>query len=140
MNISKVVSKQDADFEKILQIIASAKERAIRKVNEELVKLYWNIGKILCEKSKIASYGDKYIDELASFIKRKQPELKGFNRRGLYRMKQFYEMYYNNQIVTTGDTIVLDKQSAHHVKLQDRYRTRILYQTCNKRKILKAGT
>ena len=100
MNISKVVSKQDADFEKILQIIASAKERAIRKVNEELVKLYWNIGKILCEKSKIASYGDKYIDELASFIKRKQPELKGFNRRGLYRMKQFYEMYYNNQIVS----------------------------------------
>ena len=100
MNISKVVSKQDADFEKILQIIASAKERAIRKVNEELVKLYWNIGKILCEKSKIALYGDKYIDELASFIKRKQPELKGFNRRGLYRMKQFYEMYCSNQIVS----------------------------------------
>jgi len=28
------------------------------------------------------------------------PGIKGFNRRGLYRMKQFYETYKDNEIVT----------------------------------------
>ena len=29
------------------------------------------------------------------------PDLKGFNRRGLYRMKQFYELYKDNEKVST---------------------------------------
>jgi hypothetical protein len=29
------------------------------------------------------------------------PEIKGFNRRGLYRMKQFYETYKDNEFVST---------------------------------------
>ena len=28
------------------------------------------------------------------------PDLKGFNRRGLYRMKQFYETYSDDKFVT----------------------------------------
>jgi len=38
-------------------------------------------------------WGSKVIDKLAEYIKEEQPQLKGFNRRGLYRMKQFYETY-----------------------------------------------
>ena len=40
-----------------------------------------------------ASWGEKTVQELADFIEQKHPDLKGFNRRGLYRMKQFYETY-----------------------------------------------
>ena len=32
-------------------------------------------------------------------MKRKYPTMKGFNRAGIYRMKQFYETYKDNEIV-----------------------------------------
>ncbi|WP_128214287.1 DUF1016 family protein [Clostridium manihotivorum] len=37
-----------------------------------------------------------YIYELAKFIAVNYPEIKGFNRLGIYRMKQIYEAYKNN--------------------------------------------
>lgn len=89
-----------SDLDEIVGIILNAKENAFRKVNEELIKMYWSIGKKLSKKSKESGYGDKYIDKIAKLIKNLHPELKGFNRRGLYRMKQFYEIYCNDQIVS----------------------------------------
>ena len=32
-------------------------------------------------------------------MKREYPTMKGFNRAGIYRMKQFYETYKDNEIV-----------------------------------------
>ena len=37
---------------------------------------------------------------MAEFIKSNYPQIKGFNRRGLYRMKQFYETYRDNEFVS----------------------------------------
>lgn len=37
---------------------------------------------------------------MANFIQKNNPELKGFNRAGLYRMIQFYETYANVQFVS----------------------------------------
>ena len=34
-------------------------------------------------------------------MKREYPTMKGVNRRGIYRMKQFYETYKDNEIVST---------------------------------------
>jgi len=39
-------------------------------------------------------------DEVASFIAQSNPGIKGFNRRGLYRMKQFCETYRDDDFVT----------------------------------------
>lgn len=89
-----------SDLEEIVGIIVNAKENAFRKVNEELIKMYWCIGKKLSEKSQKSGYGDKYIDNIAKLIHNLHPELKGFNRRSLYRMKQFYEIYCDDQIVS----------------------------------------
>nr|WP_245590561.1 DUF1016 N-terminal domain-containing protein [Adhaeribacter aquaticus] len=44
-----------------------------------------------------ASWGEKTIDELAHYIQNHHPEL----RRGLYRMKQFYETYASSKIVSS---------------------------------------
>ena len=53
--------------------------------------MYWNVGEYISALCKNSSFGDKIIDEVAKYIKEISPEIKGFNRRGLYRMKQFYE-------------------------------------------------
>ena len=80
-------------FGKVIDIIKTAKSNTYRKVNEELIKMYWLVGKFVSEETKEASYGDAYVDELSACIQKAFPGIKGFNRRGLYRMKQFYETY-----------------------------------------------
>ncbi|MEX0966644.1 MAG: PDDEXK nuclease domain-containing protein [Bacteroidia bacterium] len=81
------------DFHQITHLIHEARQRAFAKVNEELVLLYYQIGRMVSKKVAEGSWGDKTVDELAGFIQDKIPGIKGFNRRGLYRMRQFYETY-----------------------------------------------
>lgn len=63
--------------------------------------MYWNVGEFLSGESKKASFGDAYIDSVADFIQQEFPGIKGFTRRGLYRMKRFYEIYRDDEFVTT---------------------------------------
>ena len=84
----------------LIKIIDESRQNALRKVNEELIRMYWQVGEFLSNESKNASFGDAYIDAIASEIQDAFPGIKGFNRRGLYRMKQFYETYKDNEIVT----------------------------------------
>ena len=53
-------------FEKIVGIIESAKERAYRKVNEELILMYRDIGEYISVRSEKAEYGDAFVQKLAS--------------------------------------------------------------------------
>ncbi len=62
--------------------------------------MYWKVGEFLSKETEHASYGDAYIDEISREIQETFPGIKGFNRRGLYRMKKFYETYKDNDIVT----------------------------------------
>jgi predicted nuclease of restriction endonuclease-like (RecB) superfamily len=84
---------QNSDFEKIVLLIEEARSRAYSKVNTELILLYFDVGKIVSLKVADGVWGEGTVNELASYIGAKMPSLSGFNRRGLYRMKQFYETY-----------------------------------------------
>lgn len=88
------------NFENILAIIENAKARALKAVNVELITMYREVGKYLSTLVAESSFGDKVIDEVAAYIAKTNPAIKGFNRRGLYRMKQFYEAYKDDEIVT----------------------------------------
>ena len=84
----------------LIHIIEESRQNALKKVNEELIKMYWKVGEFLSRETEHAVYGDAYIDEISKEIQETFPEIKGFNRRGLYRMKKFYETYKDNEIVT----------------------------------------
>lgn len=88
-------------FARIAGIIEIARENTFKKVNEELIRMYWNVGEFLSGESKSASFGDAYIDSVADFIQQEFPGIRGFTRRGLYRMKRFYEIYKDDEFVTT---------------------------------------
>lgn len=85
---------------KLIEIIETSRNNALRKVNEELIHMYWLVGEYLSVESKNATFGDKYIDAISKEIQEMFPGIRGFNRRGLYRMKQFYELYRDNAIVS----------------------------------------
>lgn len=91
----------DANFSEIVNMIETRRNNAYRKVNEELIGLYWDFGKYISEKVNDSNWGDKIVDKLEEFMKREYPTMKGFTRRGIYRMKQFYETYKDNENVST---------------------------------------
>ena len=111
--MSEVISYGE-QFEKIVNIIESAKERAYRKVNEELILMYRDIGEYISKQSKNTEYGDAFVQRLADFFAENYPDLKGFNRRGLYRMKQFYELYKDNEKVSP---LVTQLSWTNHLKI-----------------------
>lgn len=84
----------------LIHIIDESRQNALRKVNEELINMYWKVGEFLSKESEQAAFGDAYIDGIAREIQEAFPGIKGFNRRNLYRMKKFYEIYKDNEIVT----------------------------------------
>jgi predicted nuclease of restriction endonuclease-like (RecB) superfamily len=84
----------------IVSMIEQARQNALKSVNAELIQLYWNVGEYLSNESAKASWGDAFIDATANYIKENCPEIRGFTRRGLYRMRQFYETYNGNEFVS----------------------------------------
>ncbi len=80
-------------FIDIVQLIKQSRSNAFKAVNAELINLYWNVGAHISKRMENASWGEKTVQELADYIQSNYSELKGFNRSGLYRMKQFYEIY-----------------------------------------------
>lgn len=110
----KELAIYNEQFEKIVDIIESAKERAYRKVNEELILMYRDVGEYISKQSIDAEYGDAFVQKLADFFAKNYPDLKGFNRRGLYRMKQFYELYKDNEKVST---LLTQLSWSNHLKI-----------------------
>lgn len=88
------------DFSAVISIIENARGRALKAVNAELIQMYWEVGKYLSGLCAGSSFGDKIIDEVAAYISETAPTLKGFTRRGLYRMRQFYETYRDDEFVS----------------------------------------
>lgn len=88
-----------AEFAEISQLIAAARARAVRVVNTTLIDLYWQVGQIISQKISQAQWGDGVVAELALHLARTQPGLRGFTRSILFRMRQFYESYQDDDIV-----------------------------------------
>ncbi len=70
--------------------IQTAQIRASVKVNEELLKLYWEIAKMIVLKQQDAKWGDGIIEQISRDLKLEFPNLKGFSRTNLLYMKKWY--------------------------------------------------
>ena len=92
---------KNTDFIHIIELISNAQNRAYKAVNQELVLLYWEIGSFMSEKVISGVWGEGVVVQLATYIQSKYPNLRGFTKRGLYRMKQFFETYQKIEKVST---------------------------------------
>ena len=99
-------------FAEVTTLIAVAQRKAFQAVNAALIELYWQIGEMLSRKIESAEWGDGVVDELAQHIARTHPGLRGFTRRNLYRMRQFYETYREDKIVSP---LVTQLSWSHHL-------------------------
>jgi predicted nuclease of restriction endonuclease-like (RecB) superfamily len=88
-----------AQFSEITTLITSAQKKAYQAVNTCLIDLYWEIGEYISRKLEAAEWGEGVVEQLAKHISQEYPTLRGFTRSNLFRMRQFYETYRNNEKV-----------------------------------------
>ena len=68
--------------------ILNTRYKIITNANQELLNLYFRLGKIISENSK---YGNNFIRDLSKYLILEFPNTTGFSLRNLSRMKKFYE-------------------------------------------------
>ena len=88
-------------FDELLQHIQQARSKAFRQANTVLIDLYWRVGKTISEKVQTEVWGKGVVTELARYIARQAPDIRGFSDKNLWRMKQFYETYRENEKLST---------------------------------------
>lgn len=97
--------------------IQHAQVRAALAVNQELVLLYWHIGREILARQKQEGWGSKVIERLARDLKREFPDMQGFSRTNLLYMRAFADAYpdeefvhqLGGQIPWKHNCVVLDK-------------------------------
>ena len=110
MNSSEYISI----VEKIKSEITSAQYRAAVHVNADMLLLYYDIGCVINEHK---TWGNKFIDNLASDIRMAFPESKGYSVRNLKYMAKFAETYPVREFV---QQVVAQIPWGHNVVLLDK--------------------
>ncbi len=103
---------EETTFAEIVQLIAASQEKAVRAANTVLIDLYFKVGEIISEKIASSEWGDGVVRQLAEYIARTRPGLRGFTRANLFRMRQFYETYRDDEKVAP---LVRQLAWSHHL-------------------------
>ena len=100
-----------------------AQIKASLAVNQEMIILYWDIGKSIAEKQNEYGWGSKVIEEMAKDLKSELPDSGGFSRSNLFAMRKFYLFYKDSELVhqlggqLEKDSILILIPWRHHVAI-----------------------
>ncbi|MEZ6100249.1 MAG: PDDEXK nuclease domain-containing protein [Pirellulaceae bacterium] len=73
--------------------IQASQTRAVLAVSAELVRLYWDIGRLIDQRQKQEGWGAAVIPRLSAELRNELPELKGFSERNIKSMVAFFREY-----------------------------------------------
>jgi len=79
--------------------IRSSQLRAAIAVNQQMLLLYWQIGREILQRQEAEGWGSKVIDRLSRDLKQEFPDMKGFGARSLKYMRAFAEAYPDETFV-----------------------------------------
>lgn len=86
----------------IRQRVLLAQQRAIYAANEEMLRMYWDIGGMLQQSQDADGWGKKTLQRLAVDLKNDYPEIKGFSVRNMQCMMQFFNEYNQELTMVKG--------------------------------------
>jgi len=73
--------------------IQTAQIKASIKVNEELLRLYWELAQMIVVKQKESNWGDNFIEQISNDLKIEFPNMKGFSVSNIKYMRQWYQFF-----------------------------------------------
>jgi predicted nuclease of restriction endonuclease-like (RecB) superfamily len=98
------IRKFDSDtfYDRIAKLLIKARNSVVQTVNKTMVRTYFEIGRMIVEEEQDgnirAEYGKQVLIELSK--KLTEEFGKGFSRRNLEQMRQFYHTYSKTQTVS----------------------------------------
>jgi len=106
--------------------ILKSRYRAVALANQELLSLYYGIGKYVSENSRNGVWGTSAIETISERLQQELPGLRGFSAGNIKKMRIFYEQWYEsleNRALPAHDLETLEKQdieicalSTHDIK------------------------
>ncbi|MDQ9090328.1 DUF1016 N-terminal domain-containing protein [Pseudoalteromonas haloplanktis] len=85
---------QSAEYKQWLtelkQKVALSQQKAVVKVNTELLILYWQLGEEIVARQQQAAWGDKLLAQLSQDLMAEFPQMKGFSKRNLEHVRRWY--------------------------------------------------
>lgn len=98
--MKNIIGKEYVSFLKEIKTrIVTARIQAVRAVNNELIKLYWDIGKSIVERQKQFGWGKSVVEQLSRDLTNEYANFEGFSPDNLWRMRMFYLEYRDNSIL-----------------------------------------
>ncbi|MFA6408641.1 MAG: PDDEXK nuclease domain-containing protein [Gammaproteobacteria bacterium] len=83
-------------LQNIKQRIHSAQYDALKVVNQQLIELYWDIGKMIAERQEKDGWGMSIVERLSQDLQKELVGVKGFSARNLWYMRNFFTLYSKN--------------------------------------------
>ena len=113
----------DADYKNwvisIKEQIRTSQIKASIAVNEEMLLLYWDIGKDICEKHFDSQYGSGFFENLSKDLKSDFPEIQGFSVTNLKYMKRFFLFYkeIRHHLGDEFESVIFTIPWRHHIEI-----------------------
>jgi len=105
---------------KLKDNIVLSRQKAYQAVNRHLVDLYLAIGKSIYEKVELDKWGQGTVEMLAHDLQKEFPDMRGFSKENLWRMKKIYEIYKDNQKLST---LLTELPWSHNTLILNRTKT-----------------
>jgi predicted nuclease of restriction endonuclease-like (RecB) superfamily len=104
--------------------VRAARFTAQRRVNTELVRLYWGIGSTILRRQGAEGWGSNVIGRLAADLRAEFPDMKGFSPRNLQYMRAFAAAWVGEKILQQAVaqlpwghiTVLLDRLDDHDLR------------------------
>ena len=94
---------------KIKQRVLIAQQRVIYAANEEMLRMYWDVGEMLQQSQDDEGWGKKTLQRLSVDLKNDYSEIKGFTVRNMQYMVQFFNEYNQELTMVKGTASPITK-------------------------------
>ena len=111
----KIITTHDYKnfISEIKQRIKTTQIRAAVTVNQELLKLYWDMAVQITEKQKNSEWGDGFLIQMSRDLQAEFPDIKGFSLRNLKYMRQWYQFWLADAVI--GQQLVAQIPWGHNL-------------------------
>jgi len=105
---------KDASYKHLLRQIKAriqgSQIKAAVRVNVELLTLYWDLAQMIVRKQEQASWGDGLIAMISNDLKKEFPNMKGFSKRNLELMRQWFFFWSQHEPIAQQPVSQLNEE------------------------------
>jgi len=107
--MSKIERIETTEFQQVQGIITLHRSKVLQTVNNESLLAAWEVGAFVSDRLKNSAWGSKTVMKLSEYLRTKDPTLRGYSRRTIYKMVSFYETYSSIQFIEYQEKLKLNE-------------------------------